>query len=260
MLVPKEIKTRVESKVLECIKTATKTYGYNFTIPSIKYTKRGTTAGVAELREWAINLNPILLVENVEEFINDTVIHEISHLIDYHLHPENFDGFVRVGGRVRRKKRDVHGATWRSVMTNLGGNPKRCHSFDVTNAKVKKNRTEFHYKCPECGAIMTLGAKQHNLILRGRKYWLKSCSAAGHKGDFVYIGQHKPVAPAPLPKAAQPVEPTRPKAAATGSKIEQCRALFDANKSRKENIRMFISKAGCSEGGASTYYNKLKNE
>lgn len=51
--------------------------------PKISYQQRGTTAGTAWLQDWEIRLNPVLLLENGQEFIDEVVPHELAHLLVY---------------------------------------------------------------------------------------------------------------------------------------------------------------------------------
>ena len=53
--------------------------GRNYPEPKLSYTQRGTSAGTAWLESYEIRLNPVLLLENSEAFIEEVVPHELAH-------------------------------------------------------------------------------------------------------------------------------------------------------------------------------------
>ena len=53
-----------------------------FAEPALVYQQRGTAAGTAWLEKWEIRLNPVLLMENQQAFIEEVVPHELAHLLD----------------------------------------------------------------------------------------------------------------------------------------------------------------------------------
>ena len=267
MHVPVHVKEKVEQTLRKCIKLAESHYGTKFKFPEVNYNLTGTVAGRAMTNTWTVDFNSVLLMENIETFIQRTVIHEMAHLIDFKLHPENFDGGITIGrnGRYRRGKRDVHGVTWQSIMRLLGADASRCHSYDVSNAK--KNVTEHEWHCKTCNAVMKLGPKRHNNMMSGTRYWLRGC--ANHAG-FQYVGSAGSNQ-MPLLKAANAAKPkpsltlAARNAAGRGmkgktSKLDTCRALFESELSREQNIHLFMKVGGCTTAGAATYYAKIKKE
>lgn len=255
MIVTREIKDRVEAKLRESIALAESHYGQSFKFPSVIYTKRGRVAGTADIRAWEVNFNATLLMENIEDFIARTVPHEMAHLIDYQLNPSNFEGGW---GR----KRSVHGPTWKRIMTIIGAENSRCHSYDTTNSRVKKGRQNKHvYVCKTCGKEMKLGAQRHRKMQTGTRYWMRGC---GRHAGYNYVGVEGAVRQ-PLPVAADRptiVPPANPTNVPTGSKLEKCRALYRDHRgaSRQGMIELFMRHADCTKAGAATYYAKIKKE
>lgn len=257
-MITKSIKAEVEQKLAECIAIAERKFGRKFPMPSVTYQLRGTTAGTAQVSANHINLNAVLLLENGADFINRTVPHEFAHIVDYVLHPENFQRSAPVSRwSSARGKRSVHGPTWKAIMVAFGAEPSRCHSFDV--ASVRKKTTKYVWVCPTCGAEAELGPKRHAKMESGAsRYWVPGC---GNHARYVHKDTTAPapkVAPKAAPKAvAKPAARVVP--VGTLSKMDKCRALFDPNATRAENIRQFVL-CGCTPAGAGTYYNTIKKE
>lgn len=99
-------------------------------MPIIKFDLRGTTAG----RAWGgkkhlIQFNPILLDENPEDFIRQTVGHEVAHL----------GAFVKHGCGIK-----PHGQEWSHVMWALRLPAKRCHNYDTSTVTGRAPRMLCH--------------------------------------------------------------------------------------------------------------------
>lgn len=260
MQVTATVKARVKAKLEESIALAEAHYGTTFKMPTILYTKRGRVAGVANYIQYEVNFNPVLLMENVESFIARTVPHEMAHLIDHKLHPENFQTDIRVDqyGRIKRTKRDIHGRTFKAIMGVLGADNSRCHSYDTTRSAVRQAGKSKHlYTCNTCGSVMKLGPIRHKKMQAGSsRYWMRSCK---HHIGYTYQGLEGSLAP--LAIASQ--IPTTPAAHTDGpaknkSKLQLCRELYDWTKSRQWNINQFVVEAHCTNAGAATYYAKIK--
>ena len=71
--------------------------------PTLVYQQRGTAAGTAWLQHWEIRLNPVLLLENQQAFIDEVVPHELAHLLVW----KHF-------GRVA-----PHGKEWKWMMESM---------------------------------------------------------------------------------------------------------------------------------------------
>lgn len=178
---------RIHDKIKECIAKAKAHYGVEVKFPHIKYTNAAGRAGTASYGKNLMTLSGLLLNDpaNVEEMINDTVVHEMGHFICDAVHPEIRDQaferrlHARLAG-VRAAKTESHGPKWKSVMRVLGGNPERTHDMQVSDhlkhlAKGAGNvRTD--WKCPHCSYVFSLGPKQDAKNRSGQaKYYCNKC-------------------------------------------------------------------------------------
>ncbi|WP_394493463.1 SprT family zinc-dependent metalloprotease [Shewanella sp. ENK2] len=126
-----------------------------FPRPTIQFTLRGKSAGTAHLQLNKLRFNPVLLEENITEFIDQVVPHEISHLLSFQLY-----------GRVK-----PHGQEWQNIMTNVFNVPAdTTHQLNTQSVAGK----QFQYRC-DCGPIM-LSIRRHNKVQRHQtQYRCKSC-------------------------------------------------------------------------------------
>ncbi|AIR63861.1 SprT family zinc-dependent metalloprotease [Cedecea neteri] len=120
--------------------------GTHYPEPKVVYQQRGTAAGTAWLESNEIRLNPVLLMENQQAFVDEVVPHELAHLLVW----KHF-------GRVA-----PHGREWKWMMETVLGVPaRRTHKFEVDS--VRKNT--FPYRCPCQQHQLTV--RRHNRVLRG---------------------------------------------------------------------------------------------
>lgn len=266
MQVTAAIKARVEKKLKDGIALAEKKYGQTFAMPKVTYDLRGRTAGTANYRTGHIRLNAVLLMENVEDFLDRTVPHELAHLITDKVYPEahDFAGLTITRRGIRRVARDVHGPRWQSVCLVLGMTDiTRCHQYDVTNSKVvKSNGRTIEWKCA-CGEVLKLTPKKSAMLdANPGSLWHRGCRGRALTRVVpttakVDLTQYGAVMHTSLPKPVATV-PTAP--AYGGSKLDQCKALYlkYSMLSRAEIIAKFVSAAGCTPAGASSYYASIK--
>ncbi len=130
----------------------------NYPEPTLHYNQRGTIAGSAYYANWEIRINPTLLIENKQNFIEEVIPHELAHLL-----------VNRHFGRVA-----PHGKEWKWMMeTVLGVSAKRTHHFDVSTVKAKT----FRYAC-QCEEEHQLTIRRHNKVLRGEtQYRCRHCQS-----------------------------------------------------------------------------------
>ncbi|MEH0873490.1 SprT family zinc-dependent metalloprotease [Pectobacterium cacticida] len=127
----------------------------NYPEPTINYQQRGSIAGTAWLQQWEIRLNPVLLQENQQAFIDEVVPHELAHLLV-------FARFGRVA---------PHGKEWRWMMENvLEVAAKRTHRFAIQSVQGKT----FIYRCDCQQHELTI--RRHNRVQRGEtEYRCRRC-------------------------------------------------------------------------------------
>jgi len=278
-----KMQARVSAHLAEKYELAKSVWGHkleNYKLPTVRYAKKGTTAGTANIRGNVINLNLVLLMENGQVFIDRTVTHELAHLIDGYLHPENYM-------RIRGRKSSPHGPDWKRVMRLLGAEPSRCHSYDTTNAKVQKSpRAKYVWKCtdPRCGVDMDLGAIRHAKQLKatpGYGFYMgsKGCKVSHPKqfvgvrltpnGIIVPLTQQHVNSYAPIPSTSgttrryATVRQDHTNIPLSGlSKRERTELIVNRmaahGNTRGQIIDMLMSELDMSKAGAGTYYYNAK--
>lgn len=157
--IPPTLVKEVEDKILETYLRAEQIYQRTFELPSVDWNLRGTCAGSATWKQNLIRLNPILLCENKTQFINETVPHEVAHLLNRALN----------GPLV-----SPHGPEWCGIMVALGLAPQRCHTYDITNARVRQER-RYSYKC-NCRPH-SISQRIRNRLMRGAVYRCVHCGS-----------------------------------------------------------------------------------
>lgn len=78
---PIAIQQAVMRSLREKLAQANLKLGRNYPEPKLVYQQRGTAAGTAWLDSYEIRLNPVLMMENQQAFIDEVVPHELAHLL-----------------------------------------------------------------------------------------------------------------------------------------------------------------------------------
>lgn len=131
--VPFTIRQQVLTTIAHFIEIGRRLFpGIDLPMPTCSFDIRGRVAGTANSQKWHIRINPILLVENLADFLKSTVPHEVAHL---------------VARRAFTHRITSHGKEWQSVMIKFGVPPTRCHSYDTTNASTAKELFLFECSC-----------------------------------------------------------------------------------------------------------------
>ncbi len=157
-------KHTIFTQVMTTINMANNVYAQDMEIPMVEFKKMGRVAGYAMPMKWMVQYNDTLAAENFEAF-EQTVIHEVAHLVDYHLH-----GVQRSGNG----RRIIHGKTFKQIMVRLGAKPDTYHSYNTTSVE-RRSRTRNKYVWVNTeGQEMVLGGVRHARMLRGETtYWMK---------------------------------------------------------------------------------------
>ncbi|MDW6093915.1 SprT family zinc-dependent metalloprotease [Vibrio rhizosphaerae] len=143
--VPAELHRQIDARIQSCIEQASHYFHHPFPQPTLSYRLRGKAAGKAYCHRWEIRLNPVLLLENQCEFLQQVIPHEIAHLLVHHLY-----------GRVR-----PHGSEWQSVMKQVFGLPPlTTHQFDTRS--VAGETFTYHCQCQQ----FSLSVRRHRKVQR----------------------------------------------------------------------------------------------
>ena len=263
--VTREIKGRVNAEINRCIAIAEKHYDRTFKFPTVVYKKRGTTAGTANDLTYTIDLNSVLLMENGDNFIDGrtgrgTVTHEFAHLVDGIVNPHTREGGIRYDrfGRACRGKRSVHGPSWKRIMRLFGvRNPTRCHSYNVSNARVKGSSRKHVWVCGCGNGRVVLTNLKHNRQLKNAPTGFGVYSR-GHTPRRCGVYTYKGIEGKSVEKPFRDRYPT-PKAK-TGTKLSHAVFILRQNPelSRVKLIAMIKIACDMSTAGATTYYYNAK--
>ncbi|WP_150306283.1 SprT-like domain-containing protein [Pseudomonas saliphila] len=130
--------------------------GRVFVRPHVRLDLRGQRAGVAYLGRNLLRFNERMLQDNREDFLRQTVPHEVAHLVAHALY----------GGNIR-----PHGYQWQKLMVEVFGlEPRRCHDYAVP----ERRRTHYYYQCG-CPAPISFTPQRHAWAGRGRRYQCRRC-------------------------------------------------------------------------------------
>lgn len=148
---------QLNSRVESCYQLAEDFFKRPFKRPVVSLKLRGQKAGVAHLHENLLRFNPQLYRENAEDFLKQTVPHEVAHLVAHQL----------FGDRIA-----PHGEEWQLIMRGVYElTPHRCHSYAVKRRQVIR----YLYKCPCPESEFAFSAQRHGLVGRGRRYLCRRC-------------------------------------------------------------------------------------
>lgn len=228
-IVTPEVQSACRTKVDECMRVFDSAFpDIDFPPILVTFEPCGSTAAWAKTLQYQVNINPILVMENLDEYLNVIIGHEVSHI---------------VSDRVYGQDTQDHGPEWASVMAILGLPPDRCHTLDTTRAR-RKMKT-FKYQCG-CAVdnIHHVSTRANRLVrIDKREFNCLRCNTA-----LIPLESASPndIIPGKLLHATK-----KEKAEWIIKKYKK--------KTRAEVIDLLIRGADLSKRGASTYYFNLSN-
>ncbi|MBI3777486.1 MAG: SprT-like domain-containing protein [Gammaproteobacteria bacterium] len=153
---PESLEIRLGAAVEFCFRRAEIHFRRRFERAQLTFNLRGMAAAVAYPAKNLIRVNRDLLERNVEDFLLNTIPHEVSHLIAYRVHGRGIA---------------PHGVEWAAIMREVYGcEPLRCHDYDVRPGLT----AAYRYRCG-CDAGHMLSTRRHNSARRGRRYFCRRC-------------------------------------------------------------------------------------
>ena len=195
--VPSNLRVKARECIAQYVERANRELGARLSMPTCSFDLRGKTAGQAYYRQNHVRLNAVLLVENFDDFLSDTIPHEVAHLVARAKHGNGIAS---------------HGIEWQRVMRAFGLEPERCHSYDTGNSAV--GTALYKHRCA-CNTF-TLSPRKHNSAMRGNL----TCKTCKHRlqftGEARIDGEWRQIAAAPsgqpVPFLRTPVAPPKPAA------------------------------------------------
>lgn len=137
--------------------------GADFPCPRLAFDLRGRGAGMAVYQPRKrmaepdlIRLNLRLLQEHPQEMIEETIPHELAHIVAHRL----------FGARIK-----PHGPQWRAVMLAFGKTPEVQHRMPV---EPSRRLRRYRYFCA-CPAGVELTSIRHKRARRGAAYLCRKC-------------------------------------------------------------------------------------
>jgi SprT protein len=152
---------RIEARIDELLDRA-RAAGWPVRAYRLCHDLRGQAAGQARPADGLLRFNTVLGGENWDDFVANTVAHEVAHLLAFWR-----DGAAAVG----------HGPAWREAMALFGCAPRRCHGYDTGNSTVRRQRQwPYRCACPEPHLLTT--TRHYRVQRRSRLYRCRRCGEA----------------------------------------------------------------------------------
>lgn len=159
----RDIRQQAEDAVRQAEQRARSFYAVDLPAAAIDFSLRGRCAGqarVAHSGDTLLRINWQLLVENLDDFLKQTIPHEVAHLV------------VNWQARSKRWRPRPHGAEWQAVMYDCFGlSASRCHNYRTSPARVVPRPFLYTCRCRE----HHLTSLMHKRILRSCRALCKAC-------------------------------------------------------------------------------------
>jgi SprT protein len=165
--VSETVKNEVGESIKRFLLIAEKRYGKTYSMPSVSYDLKTVVAGTASYSRWHIEVNPRMLVENKDDYLINTIGHEVAHLITSGNH---------------HGKRMGHRKEWKDTMAVFGLEPEIYHHYK-THSKPRKRMQRFTYVCP-CSYHHYLTVKRRRAVEREGTVYCLRCRHILKKDGF----------------------------------------------------------------------------
>ena len=162
--------------MIDCLSIFESRFKKPIPIPKIVIRPRaGLKGGSANVFSNRIMINEDACKLDWEYIINQTLPHEVCHIVASYINPNDRG----------------HGYTWKNCMRILGLTPNRCMTSklitrDNLKTRERKVRRDYAYKC-DCENYHFLTSVLHNRILRGS---IRRCVKCGQQ--IKYVGMKMP--------------------------------------------------------------------
>jgi SprT protein len=160
-----ELRQQTEIAVRKAENRARNFYSLKLPEAAIDFTLRGRCAGQARIDRngrTCLRINLQLLSENRDDFLLQTIPHEVAHLV------------VNWQVRKQRQRPRPHGPEWQTVMQDCFGlAPTRCHSYQTSPARVVSRPFVYLCTCRE----HHLTGLMHKRITHSYQAHCKACNS-----------------------------------------------------------------------------------
>ena len=115
----------------------------------------------------------MLLNENIEYVVNQTVPHEVAHVVAYSVYSNVISG---------------HGVEWISIMKLFGCDPHRCHKLNIStiNQIRNRNRKTYNVTC-SCGELLEFSSNIVTKMKKGKTYRHIDCGTSVGFVDSIFF-------------------------------------------------------------------------
>lgn len=155
--------SRLLVRLTQCVEQA-KGDCPDFPAVALQTFRKVRKAGVAKPMEWAVGINLDFLERNTEDMLEETVAHEVAHLLVHHK-------YRKYGGQ----RPSAHGREWQALMMRVFKvTPSRTHNYDTSGLGIRR-QDRHSYDCG-CGVgHHKVTTTKHNKMKRGRGYRCLTC-------------------------------------------------------------------------------------
>jgi SprT protein len=226
------LQAKIKTKINQCLEIAETHYSRTFYPPKLDFSLTGRHAGRACSSTNTIQINSTILIQNEADYINQTVPHEVAHLVTDAVYPH---------GHLDQTKKTAtiphHGTGWKHVMELFGVQPALYHNYAIAPS-IRHNRVKYAHICSVCNNLVELSVNQ-SILARAdptAMYHLK-CGTSSRL--------------TPQDDGIVPL-----------SKFGKCEQIYLTSRaaSRADLIQLFAVRAGTTPASGATYYSKLRKK